>query len=84
MHTSQTIAQSMNDMNIQLLSYRCICNIGWKGDFCETQSHLCENSTLACNIGATCIGLNAEKNPICVCSYGRKGSKCEKGTNFSI
>lgn len=69
-----------NNAHCQSLAntFKCICTIGFTGEFCETEKTQCD--TIKCQNEGNCEIMNNE--PICECEQGFMGNFCEQKRNF--
>ncbi|CAL4064167.1 unnamed protein product, partial [Meganyctiphanes norvegica] len=64
-------------------TYRCECDIGWRGVSCEVANHQCPaNSDIQCNIGSSCI-TSPTGTSACICPAGKTGLTCHLGINIT-
>lgn len=56
-----------------VLSYSCLCPLGFSGTFCQTDIDECASKP--CLFGGTCV--DQENGYTCLCSFGRGGSQCQ-------
>ncbi|CAF4139559.1 unnamed protein product, partial [Rotaria sordida] len=54
----------------------CECDNGWSGEFCTIKT-ICSTSFDCIHNGGKCLARShSDKNPICICSFGRMGIDC--------
>ncbi|KFD67534.1 hypothetical protein M514_12872 [Trichuris suis] len=62
------------------MSYKCICNEGWSGDFCDIDVDECESRQDNCS-KHTAYCQNTPGSFNCVCNPGYTGKYCEHGSD---
>ena len=73
--TSNTCAQNGRCISLSNLNYKCICNVGYTGEFCEAKIDYCASNP--CSNDGVCRNSNGYKKFKCHCRKGYTGETCE-------
>ena len=73
--TTTTCATHATCVDLPEHKYKCVCDAGYTGEFCETKIDFC--AAKPCKNDAFCINVNSAEKYNCQCKPGFKGPNCE-------